>query len=459
MKKTLLLLTLLCCIETLAQTDEGMTAIVKFTGSVSPEDVDPYEVERLSDYLQRPLRINSSDFSDLEKSGLFSAYQAASIIDYRARHGDVISFTELAGIDGFGVETVRQIAPFISLESRNPVGRRSGVDRKRINQELSIRGGYRQDDERSYMYGTKYRIASGHVSASAGVSRKYDDKRMSPSELTVAISVDHRKGKIVLGDFNARFGQGLCLWNSSFIGNLSSPSAFMRKPSGISPAYSFGGTYAMTGVAADVYEGRWRVSALLAAPGIKEVSDDIEKVRLQPAVNITRICRHGHVSMTHAASFSEFWKGYGNFRIPQMKTSIDAAFCIKGMNLFGETAFDWVNSSIGAVLGTDFKAGDDFRMASLIRFCPADGFSNEYGVALSGEVRSGRWMKSRGESVNSRRCVGLFSADASYHPKSKSKDVTKCIQVKTQGNFNCMITDSFQVSCRITERFRTWGPT
>ena len=95
----------------------GIELIMRLEGVDSPEDMDPYDVERLESLLNRPLRINHASLSKLKEAGLLSHYQAVSLIDYRSRHGDVLSYSELSAVDGFGVDFVERIAPFISLES------------------------------------------------------------------------------------------------------------------------------------------------------------------------------------------------------------------------------------------------------------------------------------------------------------------------------------------------------
>lgn len=422
--------------------------IMRLCGVTTPEELDSYEVERLSDYQQTPLQVNRSSLSDLQKSGLFTPFQAASIMDYRSRHGDILSFVELAALDGFGQETVEILRSFVALESHTLPGQRRTAH-KRLKQDLSLRGGGRADDGLEYMGGLKYRVEYGGLGLSLSGSRSYGDA----SYVSGNLSWNHRLGKIIVGDYNARFGQGLCLWNSSVIGGLTSPSAFMRKPSGLSATYSFTGSSAMTGIAADMEVGRWRTSFLLNMPDLKE-----RPVRmLVPALNISWFGRYGHASLTHSMTFSDCT---ADFRIPQMRTAADASLCIGGINLFGEVAYDWVCRSAAAVCGTDFRASEDLRLAALVKYFPPSGYSNEYGAAVSGQYSAGRWIRIKGrEGFGSsvRRSKGIFSMEMSYFPKSKSKDGGKSVQMKMHTEWDFMLTDFLLLKCRLTERLRTWG--
>ena len=416
-----------------AQIEDGVLAIMRFSGVTDPEELDLYEVERLEDLLHTPLRVNVSRRSDLEKSGLFNQFQIASLLDYRARHGDVLSLTELAAVDGFSQDIVRTVSPFISLESRNSIGRSA----KASSQELAFRTGYKNNSGHSYVYGGKYRLISDKICLGLSASRPYDASRSGPEYISGNVSWNHALGKVVVGDFNARFGQGLCLWNSAVLSSLSLPSAYMRKPTGVSAANSFTGSMALTGLAADVQSGHWKISTLLALPGVKKS----EYMKVSPAVNIARYGRLGQVSVTHLMEFTNMFSH--DYRIPQMRTSVDGAICIRGINLFGESAVDWVNGTVAAVCGTDFMATDKLRMAILAKYYPAAGFSNDYGISLSGELVLGKLK-------------GNFSFESSYYPKPKSKGQDCCVQLKAQAEWVYKITDRVAMELRIKERYRNW---
>ena len=89
--------------------------ILEFLGTSDPETVDPEEVERLSSYLSRPLPVNLVSLNRLRSSGLLTPYQAASLHDYRSRHGAVLSLTELASVDGFGDSSISSVTSLLSV--------------------------------------------------------------------------------------------------------------------------------------------------------------------------------------------------------------------------------------------------------------------------------------------------------------------------------------------------------
>ena len=157
-----------------SQADTGIDEIMNLTGAVSVEELDPDETERLEKLLLRPLRINLTSSYRLKESGLFSHYQLVSLEDYRCRHGDVLSMTELSAVDGFGNEFVRKIAPFISLETSRPAGHIAGSG-SRTSHELVTRYGLRKSTSSGNSYGLRYSMAAGErFSAGLAISKSTD---------------------------------------------------------------------------------------------------------------------------------------------------------------------------------------------------------------------------------------------------------------------------------------------
>jgi len=76
-----------------------------------------------------------------------------------------------------------------------------------------------------------------------------------------------RNGRILLGDFNARYGQGLALWTSLRIGGLQTPEAFMLRGSGIAPSWSATGDGTLRGIVLDWTPGALQCTAFAALGG------------------------------------------------------------------------------------------------------------------------------------------------------------------------------------------------
>ncbi|MCR4566378.1 MAG: hypothetical protein K5651_09880, partial [Bacteroidales bacterium] len=65
------------------------------------EELDEEVAERLEDRLVHPLPLNTASLTAMQESGLLSYYQAAVVEEWRRLNGDILSFEELAMLDGF----------------------------------------------------------------------------------------------------------------------------------------------------------------------------------------------------------------------------------------------------------------------------------------------------------------------------------------------------------------------
>ena len=436
-----------------AQSAEDMDKILRLTGYESPEDLDAYEVERLSSFIEHPLKLNAVSQSTLRSSGLFSSYQAASLLDYRSRHGDIMSYSELSSIDGFTESSVQKLAPFISLEGGDIVRSRDGY----VINDLAFRAGCKTADMKmTGGYGLKYRCKAGEtLSLSLAASQTYDGSLGVPDLFSGSLvwEPQRRSFRLIAGDFNARFGQGLALWNGMSMTGLSKVSSYLRTSSGLSSSWSFTGSSAHTGIAGEYSFSRFRISAFLSLP-----EDKSKDLSLLPALNIGWYGRNISVSVTHYMEFMSSASEEVPLYLPDMNTSADIAMCIDGTDLFSEVAFDWVNMKAAALYGVIFPVGEDVRIASHLRYYPA-GFNpvrsaaprtvskctNEYGISVCSDYtpRTGRFS-------------GSLSLDSAFLPQGKD-DQRHSIHTRIIADTEVRMSDVLTMKARLSERIRTWG--
>ena len=441
MRRTLIILTLFLIgnHSVTAQEPTGEQAIYDYLGTDDPSELDSDEIERLERLLDAPVRINMCDDVELRTCGLFSAYQIAVLEDYISTHGTIRSFIELSLLDGFGEIFVRRILPFVSLLSESKTNQRSSTETRH---ELVSRGGLslREGERLDGSYGIKYRLTGKEdMSAVLAASGSSVSESWIPSAFSGSISWRSRKVpfRMITGDFNARFGQGLVLWNGSFINSLTSPDSFMKKPSGLAQPWSFTGNTALSGVAMDYRLGKFLVSAVAAFPGLKTVLLKPDAVQFMPAFNVSWFCRAGQVSFTNVTAVPT---GVGNAEVLQ-KTGVDAAFCVRGVNFFGEIAYDWLENVPSVIAGTRFKAGEALDMAVQARSLQDERSGAAVGVSFT----------------SGNRFTGTFVADAEYYHVPKDKDDRHSLRLKCLLAMETVFSGGWKMRLRVSERIRTWG--
>ena len=423
-----LLISTLCTAQELSDIE----CIMKLSGATSADELDSYEMERLARYLDKPILINSSSLEQLSSSGILNNFQVAAILEYRRTHGDILSFGELSALDGFSQETVNVIRPFISLKG----GSISKIDASRADVDIVVKGSYKT----SFDYGIKFKLESpGRYSLG-----------LSPYSAHLSYAFKKVPLRVVAGDFNARFGQGLILWNGMSMSGLASPTSYVRNQTGAKPSWSFTGSSSLTGVASEFSLGRVVVSGMFIMPDCRNGFKS-----LMPALNVSWYGKRCRAGVTH---YSEFISGK---LVADMKTSVDYSICVDGVDLVSEFAYDWVGSAVSGLTGVRYISGD-MTVASMLRyyhpnFSPTwsgaarslTKCSNECGVSVSGLFYRGRMGEYRKHTFS-------FSLDGAYLPVSKRDDV-RSIQTKMTVEWKYMIAECFKIDLRCAERYRTWG--
>ena len=445
---TILIFWLALSIQTIAQESSEISAILALTGTTDIEELDQYEVERLSALIARPLKINMVTTARIISTGLFSAYQAASIADYSKRHGDIMSFGELSLLDGFNEGYVKLLMPFIDLSSGELLSQSSGA-----YNELSVRCGISFGEKEQWNYALKYNVGSSTgVAGGFAISRSSSASKWFPEAATANLEYELRMIplRIIAGDYNARFGQGLVMWNGMSMSSLAVPSLFMRRPSSFSRSSSFTGSQAMTGIASSLYIKNLVINASVAFPGIKSVHIAPERLTVLPLINVTWNLRKGQVGATHYLDFLK--------TVKDMKTSIDMAFCIGGTDIFAEVAYDWIGCVTAGLIGTSFPLGELFRGAAMLRAFPSAYNPDRSGAQRSTTTCSNEYsLSSAFEYLSAdRKHTAALSADMAYFPEPKSKASSEDFQVKVLAEWQ-WTGEKIALKMRLSERVRSWG--
>lgn len=201
---------------------------------------NPEEVATLYEELaRRKPNINLMNREALEATHLLSLFQIESIVEHRQHFGDILSKGELALIDGFNPRKAELCSWFFSFSSNAPPA------------DTTLR-------RDSHCAIAKIKKSFGAEGLS--LTSKYDGEILLPQEraLTIGITLDSDAGErlsrvlhpdftsatvqykspkwqVILGDFSARFGQGLVLWKAFSMSSAATPSGMVKKGRGILP--------------------------------------------------------------------------------------------------------------------------------------------------------------------------------------------------------------------------------
>lgn len=345
-----------------------LEAVLLLTGAGSPEELSESEFERFESLSAHPVCINMASPGRLRSCGLFSDYQIASLQDYRMRTGDILSLTELGAVPGFTPELVSALSWFISLESYAPAGSR---EKKRIRQEAVVR---MVSKKGSRSYAGKYHVEAGER-AELFLSRK--------DASTASLSIyGKRPWKMVFGDFNTRFGQGLLAWSGFSLSGFSTVSSFCRNASGLSGTGSFSASGRGLGVG---YDGlSWTGSAALDVDG-------------------TLLCSVSYLASGGNVGINTVIQAEGS------GVSLDWKKAFGHLNIFGEAAF----SGKAAVLaGAKWEPAYKVAAVLLARYYPAG-----YDATSAGAARSASKVQDEaGLAAGMQMRWFSITADVAVHP-------------------------------------------
>lgn len=190
--------------------------------------------------LARPLNLNAATRRELEASGLFTLFQQESLLAWRERYGSIRSAAELALVEGFSDECVAEIRPFVAFGEVAPV--------RRLTNTTTFKG-RKKWKQAGMSFTAKHALEAPQWSLHAVLDN--DPKERIPDFISLA---GRYKGWY-LGDFTARFGQGLVVWKAFSLSAFGTPSSVARRGNGLQPYRSTDESHFFRGLG---WTGRFR---------------------------------------------------------------------------------------------------------------------------------------------------------------------------------------------------------
>ena len=390
-----------------AQEVRQESAVYTFFGR--EEDLSEEELLRIEALLAHPVRLNSAGRGELMDSGLFTPYQAASVVDYRQRLGDILSVTELSLVDGIGDYLASALAPFLSFAP--------GGGAQKQPASGSVLGRFQWKDGKQ-AWASRLLYKNGSADAALAARTVYSDASLfPPSGKAFYAGWSRGRLKVVAGSMNLRFGQGLAQWSGLSLAGVTSPLSLYKRGSPLSGSYSCSGT-ARRGLAATLTFGRFMITPFYCFSGPK-------------GGNLTWLLPSGQAGLTATAE----------------AVSADGRFCLAGKDVFAEACWEPSSRAVAALGGAVFPIGGRSRIGFQIRAYPKS-FTGKY----AGSVRT--WSKvsdEAGLSLSFGRGDLSIAADAAMRYSKDNK------QLKISASDVLKLSRSLNLKLRATARRKNFG--
>ncbi len=276
--------------------DADMDEFVQRLFALQDEDLD-YEslYESIFQYYRQPLNLNRVTPEELRLLYILSEKQIAQFFAHREKYGKFLSVYELQAVEGFDLETIRQLLPFVNviksgLESDN-VSLWQRI-RREDNHYLLIRHDRILEQQRGYqpradgspppyagdpnrLY-VRYRVAHSKdfslgftLEKDAGEAIRWSPKTrqygMDFFSFHFSLQNKGRLKHLTIGDYRVQVGQSVLLAAGFQVGKGSETTATVRRNTlGPVPYTSVLESGFFRGVAATLQYGRWEVSPFVS---------------------------------------------------------------------------------------------------------------------------------------------------------------------------------------------------
>lgn len=267
---------------------ENLTEIISENSEEEPDTEELIEIWQF--YLDNPIDINSDCTDNLRQLRFLSEFQIESIEKFKSENGAVLSIYELLSVDGFSRELLENLQAFLIFGKGSEI---SGSHR-RARSELFLRsqriaekakgykngGSYLGQPEKYYL---RYKRTSDRLNF--GITAEKDPGEVffrSPNKggfdyYSVFANFDVNKGKhrIYAGDFIARAGQGLVIWQGFASGKSAEVSQIYRSNQGIRSYSSADENRFLRGLAGEI---KFRDASIFVFHSRKKIDANLEEL-------------------------------------------------------------------------------------------------------------------------------------------------------------------------------------
>ncbi|MCX6292673.1 MAG: helix-hairpin-helix domain-containing protein [Bacteroidetes bacterium] len=371
-------------------------------GSTSDKEIDYTTLlDQLNAYKDHPLNLNTASRENLENIVLLNDLQVQALLDHIDKYGKLISIEELQSIDGFDLETIYNILPFVHV---NDIGENPKLNLKnmlangksavfiRWQQVLEEQKGFSPKNESTgdthRYYGSpaklyaRYRF-SFNEQISFGITAEKDPgeeffsgTQKNGFDFYSAHLYYHGDGwlkSLAAGDFQAQYGQGLVLWSGLAFGKSADVMNIKKNARGILPYTSVDENLFLRGGAVSLGYKKFRLDLFHSDHKILTKEDIIssfdedgyhrDSSELSKKHTIEKTISGGHVHYTSkkfsigvtgfstgfSSSLEKTFQPYNRFDFSGNRNTnagIDYNYVYRNINFFGGIDYNYVYRNI-----------------------------------------------------------------------------------------------------------------
>lgn len=254
-------------------------------------DIDYSEIsEELAFYLEQPMNLNTGNSDILKRVLLLSDFQIYKLKEYISNTGELVTLYELNNIDGFDLQTIFRILPYITVApSANPYAIKIKDVLKYGRHQLFVR--YQQviEEQKGYSPATDSLLTANPNARYLGGSQKIYTKYgfNYRNKIRFGITAEKDPGEeffagtqkngfdfysahlffkdfgivkaLAIGDYQLQFGQGLTVWSGISMGK-SATGSLQKNAIGLKPFTSADENNFMRGVATMIGYKKFKVT-------------------------------------------------------------------------------------------------------------------------------------------------------------------------------------------------------
>ena len=222
--------------------------------------------EALQYFYKHPINLNNTDYDELSELGLLTDVQIEHLLNHIEKNGKLLSLYELQAVEGFDLQTINTILPFVKISGDNErkswnfsdvIQNSKSQWFTRYTSVLQEQQGYTDisdsalaESPNSRYLGSPYKLYTRYkftyynlLSVGVTAEKDYGEEffkgtQKSGFDFYSAHFFIKNLGPLkmlALGDYNLQFGQGLTMWSGLAFGKSSQAIGIKKSGVGIRP--------------------------------------------------------------------------------------------------------------------------------------------------------------------------------------------------------------------------------